>query len=265
MVSMNFETIEFSIAESIATIRLNRPDRLNSFTQQMHEEIRAAFSLIQSDSTIRCTVLTGNGKGFCAGQDLNDRKFDPDSSPDLSVSLKENYNPLVRHITSLPMPVICAVNGVAAGAGVGIALSCDIVLAAESARFVLSFAKVGLGMDSGSSWNLPRLIGLQRARALALTGESITADKAEQWGLIWKCIADEKLEKEAMELAVFFSSQPTRGLAIIKQELLAAGANTLDEQLALEAEQQYIAGRTDDYREGVLSFLEKRKPDFKGS
>ena len=261
---MAYKTIELSINKGIATLRLNRPDSLNSFTAEMHAEIRLAFESIKVDKLVRCLVLTGNGRGFCAGQDLNDRKFDPDSLPDLSESLTENYNPLIRNITGLEMPVICAVNGVAAGAGVGIALACDIVLAASSASFVMSFCKVGLGMDSASSWNLPRLLGLSRAKGLAMLGEKLPAKKAEEWGLIWRCIEDDQLMEETMVMAAHFASQPTTGLAIIKKEILASSVHSLDQQLDMEAEMQHIAGRTEDYREGVLAFLEKRKPVFKG-
>lgn len=248
----------------IAVITLNRPDKLNSFNEEMHEEIRDAFAAVRKNDSIRCLVIAGKGKGFCAGQDLNDRKFDPALPPDLGVSLLENYNPLISNITTLELPVICAVNGVAAGAGVGIALACDIVIAARSASFVFSFAKVGLGMDSASSWSLPRLIGLPRARALAMLGERLSAETAEEWGLIWKCVDDEQLMEEAMSMAKHFATQPTKGLAIIKKELLASTANSIGKQLEMEAELQRIAGRTEDYREGVLSFLEKRKPVFKG-
>ena len=261
---MDYESIEFSYTDGVAIIRLNRPERLNSFTQSMHLELRDVFETLRANKEVRCLLITGNGKGFCAGQDLNDRKFDPGTPPELGISCTENYNPLIDNITSLEIPVLCAVNGVAAGAGVGIALACDIVLAAKSAKFVLSFSKVGLGMDSGSSWSLPRLIGLPRARAAALLGETITAQVAEDWGMIWKCVEDDDLKDEALKLANHFSNQPTKGLAIIKKELLASTANSLQKQLSMEAEMQDIAGRTEDYREGVLSFLEKRKPEFKG-
>lgn len=261
---MAFNTIEYKVDSGVAVVVLNRPERMNSFNTEMHSELRQALDQVSSNSAIRCLLLTANGKGFCAGQDLNDRKFDPDTSPDLGLSLIENYNPLIRTITNLQIPVICAMNGVAAGAGVGISLACDIVIAARSASFVLSFCKVGLGMDSASSWSLPRLIGLPRAKGLALLGEKLAAEKAEQWGLIWKCVDDDQLMQEAMEMAQHFATQPTRGLGIIKQELLESTANSLEQQLDMEAELQTIAGRTEDYREGVLSFLEKRKPEFKG-
>jgi len=259
---MTFNTVEFTTDGTVGILALNRPDSLNSFNREMHAEVREVFIRIRERESLRCMVLTGTGRGFCAGQDLQDRKFDPDNPPDLGESLEQNYNPLIRNITSLPMPVICAVNGVAAGAGAGIALACDIVLAARSASFVFSFARVGLGMDSGSSWSLPRLIGLPRARALAMLAGKLPA--AEQWGLIWKCVDDEKLMEEVLDLARHLAGQPTAGLAIIKKELLASGTNSLERQLALEAELQQVAGRTEDYREGVMAFLEKRPPVYKG-
>jgi len=261
---MAYNTVEYTVDGGVAMLVLNRPDCLNSFNREMHAEVREVFGEIRQAGAVRCLVLTGKGRGFCAGQDLNERKFDPDQPPDLGESLRQNYNPLINNITSLEMPVICAVNGVAAGAGVGIALACDIVLAARSASFALSFAKVGLGMDSASSWSLPRLIGLPRARALAMLGEKLTAEVAEQWGLIWKCLDDVNLMEATLAMARYFSTQPTKGLAIIKKELLLSTSHSLDQQLALEAELQGIASRSEDYREGVMAFLEKRKPQFSG-
>ena len=261
---MTYNSINFHTDKNVAVLTLNRPDKLNCFNKEMHAEIRDVFSNRLSSGDQRCLLLTGNGRAFCAGQDLNDRKFDPDSPPDLGESLSNNYNPLVKNITSLELPVICAVNGIAAGAGVGMALACDIVMGARSAEFIFSFAKVGLGLDSASSWSLPRLIGLPRAKALTMLGEKISAEKAEQWGMIWKCIDDDKLIDEALLLAHHLGEQPTKGLAIIKQELNVSSSNTLDQQLQLEAKLQKIAGLTEDYREGVMSFFEKRKPKFKG-
>jgi len=259
-----YNTIEYSVADEVALLVLNRPDSLNSFNREMHAEVRDVLDKIKQSGSVRCLVLTGKGRAFCAGQDLNDRKYDPAAPPDLGESLLQNYNPLVQTITSLEIPVICAVNGVAAGAGVGIALACDIVLAARSSSFILSFARVGLGMDSACSWSLPRLIGLARARALALLGEKLSAQTAEDWGLIWKCFNDDELMDETMAIARNFTNQPTKGLAIIKKELLESTGNSITEQLLLEAELQRIAGQTEDYREGVLSFLERRTPKFKG-
>ncbi|MFQ5660424.1 MAG: 2-(1,2-epoxy-1,2-dihydrophenyl)acetyl-CoA isomerase PaaG [Gammaproteobacteria bacterium] len=261
---MRYSTIEFSVDGGVAIVTLNRPDQLNCFNETMHAEIREVFQEIENNPSLRCLVMTGKGRGFCAGQDLNDRKFSKVVRPDLGESLAQNYNPLIRTITTLEMPVICAVNGVAAGAGANIALACDIVLAARSASFVQAFCKIGLIPDSGGSWSLPRLVGLPRARGLALLGERIPADQAQQWGMIWKCVDDDKLMEETLVMARHFETQPTKGLALIKQALRASTANSLDEQLDLEEELQRIAGRTHDYREGALAFLEKRKPDFKG-
>ena len=261
---MSYETIEFSTAGGVAWLTLNRPDRLNSFNEAMHGEVRHALAAARRDRALRCLVVTGRGKAFCAGQDLNDRKFDPDAPPDLGDSLTRNYNPLVLAIAGLELPVLCAVNGVAAGAGVGLALACDVVIAARSAEFVFSFARVGLGLDTGLSWHLPRLAGLSRARALAMTGERLDAERAERWGRVWKCVDDERLVEDTRDMAAGFAAAPTRGLAAIKRALHAAADNSLEEQLSLEADLQRSAGLTADYREGVLAFLEKRKPDFRG-
>lgn len=261
---MSYSTIEFSIQEGVATLTLNRPDSLNSFNQQMHDEVRAAFSEVTGNAA-RCLLITGKGRGFCAGQDLSDRAVASDEEvPDLGESIKKNYGPLIKAIRSLEMPVICAVNGVAAGAGANIALACDIVLAARSASFIQAFCKIGLVPDSAGTWSLPRAVGLPRAMALSMLGDKIKAEQAEQWGMIWKCIDDDKLMEEAAAMAKHLATQPTKGLALIKQALYASMTNTLDEQLELETEFQRTAGRTKDYREGVAAFFEKRQPNFSG-
>ena len=212
---MSFETILFSLEDGVARLTLNRPDRLNSFTVQMHGEVAQA---LEQAASARVLVLTGAGRGFCAGQDLSDRAVAPGGDGvDLGESLESRYNPLIRKLTSLPMPVICAVNGGAAGAGANIALACDIVIAAKSAKFIQSFANIGLIPDSGGTSTLPRLAGQARALGLALTGEPLTAERAEAWGMIWKCVADDKLGAEADALAAKFASAPTRGLALTKQ------------------------------------------------
>lgn len=260
---MSFETILFEVTQGLARLTLNRPDRLNSFTVQMHEEIARALNQL---GDARVLLLTGAGRGFCAGQDLSDRAVAPGGEGvDLGESLEARYNPLIRRLASLEMPVICAVNGVAAGAGANLALACDIVIAARSAKFIQSFANIGLIPDSGGSWTLPRLAGQARALGLALTGEPLSAEKAEAWGLIWKCVDDDQLASEAGALAVKFAAGPTKGLATSKKLIRESGARTLDAQLELERDAQRDLGRTADYREGVAAFMEKRAPNFTGS
>jgi len=250
--------------EGYRVITLNRPDRLNSFNEAMHAALMSALVDAEANGNCRALILTGAGRGFCAGQDLSDRVFSPGQVPDLSSTLERLYNPLVRKIRSLQMPVICAVNGVAAGAGANIALACDIVLAARSAKFIQAFAKLGLVPDSGGTWLLPRLVGTARARALALLAEPVPAEQAEAWGMIWKALDDASLMDEAHRLAAHFAVQPTVGLGLIKQALDASETNDLDRQLDLERDLQGQAGRTPDYLEGVTAFFEKRQPKFSG-
>ncbi|GAA6153585.1 2-(1,2-epoxy-1,2-dihydrophenyl)acetyl-CoA isomerase PaaG [Pseudoteredinibacter isoporae] len=262
---MSFETIEFSINNGVAVLTLNRPDNLNSFNTQMHEEVRQAITQVRTGGEARCLLITANGRGFCAGQDLGDRSVSADGQmPDLGDSVEKNYNPLIRSIHNLDMPVVCAVNGVAAGAGASIALACDIVLAAKSASFIQAFCKIGLIPDSGGTWALPRLVGLARAKGLALLGDKLSAEQAEKWGLIWECVEDAELMEKANALATHFASQPTKGLAMTKRALRESTSNSLHEQLELEKEYMRIGGRTEDYKEGVAAFKEKRKPEFKG-
>ena len=258
---MAYETIEFKLEAGIARLTLNRPDRLNSFTVQMHEEVADALGRVDG---ARVLVLTGAGRGFCAGQDLGDRAVAPGESVDLGESVEQRYNPLIRRLTSLPFPVVARVNGVAAGAGANIALACDIVIAARSAKFIQSFASIGLIPDSGGTWVLPRLIGQARALGLALTAEPLPAEKAEEWGLIWKAVEDEQLDAEVDALAERFAAAPTRGLAAIKRMIRESWGHSLDEELDLQRDAMRELGFTDDYREGVAAFMEKRKPNFTG-
>jgi 2-(1,2-epoxy-1,2-dihydrophenyl)acetyl-CoA isomerase len=258
---MSYQTISFEAADGVARITLNRPEKLNAFTTEMHAELRDALGKVEAGDT-RALLLTGAGRGFCAGQDLSQRRGG--AAPDLGETLDTLYNPLIRRLRALELPVIGAVNGVAAGAGMSLALACDITLAARSASFIQAFAKIGLIPDSGSTYFLPRLAGDARARALALLAEKITAEQAAAWGLIWKVVDDAQLMDEAEALARHLAAQPTKALGLIKRALNAAAANTLDAQLDLERDLQREAGRTQDYREGVAAFLEKRAPTFKG-
>ncbi len=262
---MSYEHIVFDTGRGVATIRFNRPECLNSFNALMLEEFSDALAAVHGDESQRCLLLTGTGRGFCAGQDLNERVSDGEVMlPDLSESLDKKYNPVVRAIVSLPIPVVCAVNGVAAGAGANIALACDIVVAARSASFIQAFCKIGLIPDAGGTWQLPRLVGRARALGMAMLGDKITAEQAEQWGLIWRVIDDEVFMDEAVSIAGTLAARPTRALGYIKQALTAGAINTLDQQLDLERDLQGRACRTEDYREGVQAFIEKRVPNFNG-
>lgn len=243
-----------------AIVTLNRPDRLNSFNAAMHVALRSALDGLAADPACRAILLTGAGRGFSAGQDLE--AVGQDTA--LGDTLELFYNPLVRRIRSLAKPIVCAVNGVAAGAGANIALSCDIVLAARSARFIQAFAKIALVPDSGGTWFLPRLVGEARARALALTGEAVGAEDAERWGMIWKALDDTALMPEAERLTAHLATQPTAALALIKRALDASATNTLDAQLDLERDLQKQAGAGPDFAEGVRAFMEKRPARFTG-
>jgi 2-(1,2-epoxy-1,2-dihydrophenyl)acetyl-CoA isomerase len=262
---MAYDTILFESADGVARLTLNRPDRLNSFTVQMHADVADAFAKVEQDSGIRVLLLTGAGRGFCAGQDLSDRAVAPGGDElDLGASLETSYNPLIRRMINLPKPIVCAVNGVAAGAGANIALAADIVLAARSARFIQSFSNIGLVPDSGGTWILPRLAGHARALGLALTGETLSAEKAEAWGLIWRTVDDDQLKAEADKLVQRLAAGPTRGLAAIKLAMRKGWQASLDEQLDLERDLQRELGRSADYKEGVAAFGEKRPPKFTG-
>ena len=290
---MKYESILFETDNGVAILTLNRPDKLNSFTQAMHVELRHALALVKTDPSVRVLLLTGAGRAFCAGQDLNERSVgacgegaqsgtspgghaDAPSSVssaatqavksaiDLGASVEQYYAPLVLSLRSLAMPVICAVNGVAAGAGANLALACDIVLAAESASFIESFCKLGLIPDTGGTWHLPRLIGPARAAGLAMLGERLDATTAAQWGLIWKCYPDARLMNEALAMAHQLAGGATKALAYTKRALQVSHANTLPEQLRLEADMMRELGQSHDYREGVAAFIARREPRFKG-
>lgn len=259
------DTVLVDLADGVLTLTLNRPDKLNAFNEDMHLALRAGFQRAHDDAEVRAVLLTGAGRGFSAGQDLGDR--DPRKggpAPDLGATLETFYNPTLRLIRSLEKPVICAVNGVAAGAGANIALACDIVLAAQSARFIQAFAKIGLVPDAGGSWSLTRILGEPRAKALALTAQPVSAQQAADWGLIWQAVADDALMDQARALALSLAAGPTRGLGLTKRLIQAAATNSLDDQLDMERDCQREAGRSRDYAEGVTAFLEKRPAVFRG-
>jgi 2-(1,2-epoxy-1,2-dihydrophenyl)acetyl-CoA isomerase len=262
---MSYEHLLFTLDAGIARLTLNRPDRLNSFNDAMHVEVRDALGRVRADASARVLLITGAGRGFCAGQDLSDRAVSAGDAPvDLGASIERNYKPLVLGLRSLPMPVICAVNGVAAGAGANIAFACDIVIAAKSASFIEAFSKLGLIPDTGGTYFLPRLVGTARAMGMAMLGDKIGAEQAAAWGLIWQCVDDADLAAAAEKLAIHFAQAPTRGLARTKQALYASGTNTLDAQLDLERDLMRELGASDDYREGVAAFMAKRPPKFTG-
>lgn len=262
---MGYQTIQYDVTGGVATLTLNRPERLNSFTTEMHGEVADALASVADDADARVLVLTGAGRGFCAGQDLADRAVAPGGAAvDLGDSVERFYAPLIRVITGLQKPVIGAINGVAAGAGANIALACDIVVAARSAKFIQSFANIGLIPDSGGTWVLPRLVGQARALGLALTGEPLSAEKAESWGLIWKCVDDDVLGQEVGTLAKRFAAGPTRGFAATKKLIRQSSLQTLDSELDLERDAMRELGFSEDYREGVAAFMAKRQPAFTG-
>lgn len=256
--------ILFDVADGVATITLNRPEVLNSFRRAMARELQVALDRIALDDAIRSVVLTGAGRGFCAGQDLAEAMPKDGAIPDLGDIVRDSYNPVILAIRTLEKPVVCAVNGVAAGAGANLAFACDIVFASSAATFVQSFAKIGVIPDSGGTFMLPRLVGLQRANVMTMLAEKMTAEQARDWGLVYMVTEPESLIEKATGTAKYLATQPTRGLGLTKRGFNHSLGIDVAEQLKFEEELQREAGRSEDYAEGVNAFLEKRKPVFKG-
>lgn len=257
--------ITTELINGIFTITLNRPDKLNSFNFEMGSQMKEALMEAESDNKVRCVLLTGAGRAFCAGQDLAEAtEVSNDPERDLSEIVYHTYLPIIKGIRELEKPVVCAVNGTAAGAGANIALACDIVIASEEAKFIQSFSQIGLIPDSGGTYILPRLIGLARATALTFLGEKVSAKEAVEMGMIWKSYSADEFMEEAKAIASKLAKMPTRGFGLTKRGFNAGFSNNLEEQMKLEAKLQAEAGETDDYNEGVQAFLEKRKPEFKG-
>ncbi|MEI1685264.1 2-(1,2-epoxy-1,2-dihydrophenyl)acetyl-CoA isomerase PaaG [Acinetobacter baumannii] len=262
---MDYQNIITEEKNGVGYLTFNRPKALNSFNVDMHREVAEVLNQWTKNPDVRCVVISGEGRGFCAGQDLGDRVVDPNAeAPDLGYSIETYYNPLIKTIVNMPKPVICAVNGVAAGAGANIALACDLVIAAKSANFVQAFCRLGLVPDSAGTWFLPRAVGHARAMGLTLLGDKLPAETAKEWGMIWDVVEDAELKTKVTKLAERLAKQPTFGLSLIKKAIHQSSNNTFDEQMLLERDLQRIAGRSEDYREGVQAFMNKREPNFKG-
>jgi len=260
---MSFETIQFKLEAGVARLILNRPERLNAFNVKMHGELAEALGQVEVDATARVLLLSGVGRAFCAGQDLSEREVN--AGPlDLGHTTGTYYNPLVRRLAALPLPVVCAVNGVAAGAGVSIALACDLVIARRSAKFVQAFSAIGLIPDAGGTWSLPHLVGQARALGYTLLGEALTAEVAERWGLIWKAIDDDAFDSEVERIVEQLSRAPTLSLGASKRAIRGAWSASLDEQMEVERHLQRQCGLSEDYKEGVTAFKANRRPQFTG-
>jgi 2-(1,2-epoxy-1,2-dihydrophenyl)acetyl-CoA isomerase len=257
--------ILFELKDNIARLTLNRPDKLNSFNEAMHLEVREALNQVKANGA-RVLLITGTGRAFCAGQDLSDRQAKPgESAVDLGESIEKYYAPLVRTLRALPLPVLAGVNGVAAGAGVSLALACDLVIATKSASFIQSFAKLGLIPDTGGTFFLPRLVGPARALGMAMLGDRLPAEQAAAWGLIWRCVEDEAFAGTVEQLLNTLANAPTKGLAYTKAAINRSAGNSLDQQLDLERDYMRELGQSNDFREGATAFLEKRPPRFTGT
>ncbi len=264
---MTYHNIEFAVSEGVARLTLNRPDKLNSFTGQMHAELRHALDSIQDDKRVRVLLLTGAGRAFCAGQDLADPEMARPPGgpmPDIGSVVEKHYKPLVLRLQNLRVPTVAAVNGIAAGAGVSVALACDLVLATKSASFLQAFSKIGLIPDTGGTWFLPQRVGMARAMGLAMLADKLPAEKAAEWGLIWAVYDDENFQASAYAIATQLASMPTKALVRIRQAMHTAPSHTLEQQLSFEGAMMRELGWSHDYAEGVSAFLEKRPPRFTG-
>lgn len=265
---MDFANIQFSIQGGIARLVLNRPDKMNSFTSAMHVELRCALDQLQEDRSVRVLLITGAGRGFCAGQDLADPavRFVPgEPAPDLGEVVKSDYKPLVLRLQNLHIPTVAAINGIAAGAGVSLALACDLVIATQSAFFIQAFSKVGLIPDTGGTWFLPQRVGMARAMGLALLADKISAEQAAEWGLIWQCVEDDKFAETVQALLMRLAAAPCKALVRIRQAMHSSINHSLEQQLNMEADFMRELGSSPDYIEGVSAFLEKRVPEFNGT